>query len=257
MSTSVGRWLTAGDDSSSSSPSHFLTGFTGGAVEGAAGRSSESSVRDVVVSYVVGTRKKGVPHWSAMVVVVNRLFLVPFSELTHDHHKASPCPRRVKRTCSSNENEHSARLLQLAVPLVKTHGFTRAALARAVLDLPEPHAEPLPDGAVTALFGRGDDARRTLVRAWLEDARCRMRRDDHDRPGASAPTVRMRDVLHARMRMNEPVLEHLPEVGTSSPRYHAPLIISPRPGVCAARHVVAPPARRSDPRCRARGARRG
>jgi len=95
--------------------------------------------------------------------------------------------------------------LQLAVPLVKTHGFTRAALGRAVLDLPEPHSEPLPDGAVTALFGRGDDARRTLVRAWLEDARCRMRRDDHD------PTSTVRDVLHARMRTNEPVLEHLPE----------------------------------------------
>ena len=72
-----------------------------------------------------------------------------------------------------------------------------------MLDLPEPHSEPLSDGAVTALFGRGDDARRTLVRAWLEDARCRMRRE---------PASTMRDVLHARMRMNEPVLEHLPEV---------------------------------------------
>ncbi|KAF8556237.1 hypothetical protein OG21DRAFT_1495759 [Imleria badia] len=96
----------------------------------------------------------------------------------------------------------SARLLQRAFPLVKTHGFTRTALARAALDLPEPHAEPLPDAAVTALFGHGDDARRTLVRAWLEDARCQMK---HANPS------HMRDVLHARLRTNEPVLAHLPE----------------------------------------------
>lgn len=103
---------------------------------------------------------------------------------------------------------NSARLLQLAVPLIKTHGFTRATLARAVLDLPQPHSEPLSDRAVTALFGRGDDARRTLVHAWMEDARCRMRRDDHH-VGA---TPSMRDVLRARLRMNDQVLEHLSEV---------------------------------------------
>ncbi|KAG9315032.1 hypothetical protein JVU11DRAFT_4144 [Chiua virens] len=56
---------------------------------------------------------------------------------------------------------------------------------------------------VTALFGQGDDARRTLVHAWLDDARCRM-------PSTSAATIR--DVLHARLQMNEPVLAHLPEV---------------------------------------------
>ncbi|KAG6374356.1 hypothetical protein JVT61DRAFT_4387 [Boletus reticuloceps] len=103
-------------------------------------------------------------------------------------------------------NTQSARLLQLALPLVKTHGFTRTALARAVLELPQPHAEPLPDAAVTALFGHGDNARRTLIRAWLDDACCRM---EQDHASASASTVTMRDVLHARLRMNEPVLGHL------------------------------------------------
>lgn len=104
-------------------------------------------------------------------------------------------------------------MLQLAVPLVKTHGFTRAALARAVLDLPHPHSEPLPDGGVTALFGPGDDARRTLVNAWLEDARCRMRQDHH---AGTTSSMSMRDVLYARLRMNEPVLVHLPEVRSPS-----------------------------------------
>ena len=113
-----------------------------------------------------------------------------------------PLHTRRKKTLTAP----STRLLQLAVPLVQTHGFTRAALARAVLDLPQPHAAPLPDGAVSALFGQGDDAQRTLVRAWLEDARSRMvLKEDGVAP-------RMREVLQARLRMNAPVLAHLPEV---------------------------------------------
>ena len=139
--------------------------------------------------------------------------------------------RAANRVVPFSEMTTTARLLQLAVPLVKTHGFTRAALARAVLDLPQPHAEPLPDAAVTALFGRGDNARRTLVRAWLEDARGRMRRD------AGTSALCMRDVLHARMRTNEPVLEHLPEVRCSPSNAPRPtrLTTGPRHSHCSRR----------------------
>lgn len=143
--------------------------------------------------------------------------------------------RQVQLPVHPNTLAHKdirARLLQLAVPLVKTHGFTRTALARAVLDLPQPHAEPLTDAAVTALFGHGDDARRTLVRAWLEDARGQMKH----LPSAS----HMRDVLHARLRINAPVLEHLPEV-RPSPRTSLHLTAL-HVGFCTARDVVACPA---------------
>ncbi|KAF8071820.1 hypothetical protein FPV67DRAFT_899724 [Lyophyllum atratum] len=100
----------------------------------------------------------------------------------------------------------SARLLELAIPLVKTHGFTREVLARSVLTLPasEAHSEPLSDTAVTALFGRGDLARRTLIRAWL-DAGIR-----HIQ--SAPPNSTLKQVLQARLEFNEPVLHHLPEV---------------------------------------------
>jgi hypothetical protein len=97
----------------------------------------------------------------------------------------------------------STHLLKLAVPLVKTHGFTRDALARSVLALPTPHTEPLPDTAVDALFGRGDDARRTLINAWLDDGVQQMK-------AVSSPT--MNSILRFRLERNEPVLQHLPEV---------------------------------------------
>jgi ubiquinone biosynthesis protein COQ9 len=75
----------------------------------------------------------------------------------------------------------------------------------SVLSLPTPLAHPLPDASVTALFGPGDDARRTLVHAWLDDARRRMKEE-------AAENMGIGDVLKARLRSNEPVLEHLPEV---------------------------------------------
>ncbi|KAL6302398.1 hypothetical protein BKA93DRAFT_736970 [Sparassis latifolia] len=92
-------------------------------------------------------------------------------------------------------------LLQLALPLVETHGFTRQVLARSVLSLPT-HEEPLSETAVSALFGNGSDARRTLINAWLDDARRQMK---------SAPSPALKDVLAFRLRFNEPVLSHLPE----------------------------------------------
>ncbi|KAG1762704.1 hypothetical protein EDD22DRAFT_1043092 [Suillus occidentalis] len=76
-----------------------------------------------------------------------------------------------------NQNYNRAKLLKLALPLIRTHGFTRDALSLSVLSLPTPLAHPLPDPSVTALFGPGDDARRTLVHAWLDDARRRMKEE--------------------------------------------------------------------------------
>ena len=95
------------------------------------------------------------------------------------------------------------QLLKLAAPLVQRHGFTRTALARSVLGLPEPHAEPLSDSAVTVLFGEGDAARRTLINAWLDEGREHMR---------AVPVDGVKRALLARLEYNVPVLRHLPEV---------------------------------------------
>lgn len=97
------------------------------------------------------------------------------------------------------------RLLQLALPLVQTHGFTRQTLAQSVLALPAAHPEPLSETAVSSLFGEGDEARRTLIKAWLDNGRAQMR---------LSPSSDMRDVLATRLRYNEPVVELLPEVVT-------------------------------------------
>jgi ubiquinone biosynthesis protein COQ9 len=97
-------------------------------------------------------------------------------------------------------------LLQLALPLVPKHGFTRQALALSVLSLARQHVEPLSETAVTALFGEGDDARRLLVQCWLNDARQKMKEN------ADGKQAAMADVLKSRLKVNEEVLEHLPEV---------------------------------------------
>ena len=95
------------------------------------------------------------------------------------------------------------QLLKLAIPLVQHHGFTRTALAHSVLALPEPHAGPLSDSAVMALFGQGDTARRTLINAWLDEGRAHMR---------AVPVDGVKRALLARLEYNVPVLSYLPEV---------------------------------------------
>ena len=93
-----------------------------------------------------------------------------------------------------------------------------------MLSLPanQVHTEPLSDTAVSALFGRGDDARRTLIEAWLGDGLRHM----GSIPGVERPAtplletpqtvterkVSVRDVLRARLEYNEPALPYLPEV---------------------------------------------
>ena len=114
-------------------------------------------------------------------------------------------------------------LLKLALPLVKNHGFTRSALSLAVMQLPSgSHAAPLNDTAVDALFGEGDEARRTLIRAWLDDARVSMRTSysQYSQGGATtstAQTPNLGNVLKMRLNKNEDVLKHLPEVSAYKP----------------------------------------
>ncbi|KAF9004620.1 hypothetical protein BDQ17DRAFT_1390141 [Cyathus striatus] len=97
----------------------------------------------------------------------------------------------------------TSHLLKLALPLVRTHGFTREALARSALSLPQSHHEPLSDTAVSALFGNGDEARRALINAWLDEGLKQM--------SISQPKSSLREVLRKRLEYNEPVLQHLSE----------------------------------------------
>ena len=129
---------------------------------------------------------------------------------TRTHVKRSPqvCPFCLRSTHPSLPNRRT-QLLKLATPLVQHHGFTRTALAHSVLALPEPHAEPLSDSAVTALFGKGDAARRTLIDAWLDEGREHMRT-------VPVPVDGAKRALLARLEYNVPVLRHLPEVCQSA-----------------------------------------
>lgn len=97
------------------------------------------------------------------------------------------------------------------MPLVRTHGFTREALSRSVLALPKAHPEPLRETAVSALFGEGDDARRTLINAWLSEGVEQMRVSI-----VASGKSTVRDVLKSRLRYNEPMLGLLPEVSKMS-----------------------------------------
>lgn len=89
--------------------------------------------------------------------------------------------------------------------MVQTYGFTRAALSHSVFCLPRPHSEQLSESALTALFGNGNDARKTLINAWLDDARTQMK---------ASPEPTIKAALSHRLKQNEPVLQFLPEVCT-------------------------------------------
>ncbi|KAK7463391.1 hypothetical protein VKT23_006746 [Stygiomarasmius scandens] len=123
-----------------------------------------------------------------------------------------------------------AQLLKIAVSLVPTLGFTREALSRSVLALPstQAHPEPLSDSAVSALFGNGDNARKSLIEAWLHEGL------DHMKT-VSSPT--MKQVLKARLEYNQPVLRDLPEAFAllASPERGIPPL-DPRPALT---HAIA------------------
>ncbi|KAF8150088.1 hypothetical protein B0H34DRAFT_785289 [Crassisporium funariophilum] len=155
----------------------------------------------------------------------------------------------------------STRLIRYALPFVKTHGFSREALARSVLALPpnEAHTQPLSETAVSALFGNGDNARRTLINAWLGDGLRHMASiPGLERPGmrdsclgvedsagvfesgsGAASRATVRDVLRARLEYNEPVLPYLPEAFAllASPSSGLPPL-DPRPALQHAAYVA-------------------
>ena len=95
------------------------------------------------------------------------------------------------------------QLLRCALSLVEEHGFSRNALSLSALSLPNPHKEPLSDTAVSALFGKGDDARRTLLNEWLAEGRKQM--SDCEKRDVNL-------ILKQRLKWNESVLSYLPEV---------------------------------------------
>ena len=95
------------------------------------------------------------------------------------------------------------QILRNALELVQSHGFTRDALALSAATLRGPHSEPLSDTAISALFGTGDTARRTLIKFWVDEGR----NDMKTLKGASVGSI-----LKHRLRWNEPALAHLPEV---------------------------------------------
>ena len=129
--------------------------------------------------------------------------------------------------------QHRQQLLQLALPLIRTHGFTRQALANSVLSLPKPHPEPLSDRAVSSLFGEGEEARITLINYWLDDARQTMKPSAATNSEPASPTIK--EVLTARLQHNEPVLELLPEVRsfTFLPLVLSALLTILPPGICS------------------------
>ncbi|EIN10052.1 DnaJ-domain-containing protein [Punctularia strigosozonata HHB-11173 SS5] len=68
----------------------------------------------------------------------------------------------------------------------------------------------LSEAALDALFGPGDEARRTLIDAWLDAGRTEMR----STVSASGSTPTVKDVLERRLNYNVPALRYLPEAFT-------------------------------------------
>ncbi|KAF9036283.1 hypothetical protein BJ165DRAFT_1533127 [Panaeolus papilionaceus] len=137
----------------------------------------------------------------------------------------------------------SVKLLRTAVTLVHTHGFTREALAHSVMALPpkEAHTGPLTDTAVSALFGKGDEARLTLIDAWLKEGLSQMARvpgvtrplePRTQEPNSAIKRATIKDVLQARLEYNKPALKFLPEAFAllASPSTGLPLL-DPRPAL--------------------------
>lgn len=96
-------------------------------------------------------------------------------------------------------------LLKHAIPLIRTHGFTRTTLSLA-----GNAASPLSDTAVTALFGRGDEARKTLVRAWLKEGLEQMGNVEQN------GKMTIQAALKQRLKWNDDVLGFLPEANMST-----------------------------------------
>lgn len=102
-------------------------------------------------------------------------------------------------------------ILRQAFNQISTYGFTRRAIAHSIPN----SATPLSETAISALFGPGDAAQRTLIRAWLNEGRMHM---STATPSASSKSdaISMEDALLKRLEWNEPVLPHLKDVRITS-----------------------------------------
>ncbi len=100
-------------------------------------------------------------------------------------------------------------LLKRAVKLVPTHGFTRETLALSTVS--DGKESRLSQTAISALFGPGDEATKTLIRAWMEQGR----EDMKCVASQSDKVPDMQDVLLRRLRWNESTLPHLKDVSTT------------------------------------------
>jgi ubiquinone biosynthesis protein COQ9 len=110
-------------------------------------------------------------------------------------------------------------LLKRAFARIPEFGFTRHTLALCNSVHGRPDVPLLSDTAVTALFGPGDEARRTLIRAWMQEGRAQMavRAEAASRDPASKQQARtMQAVLLERLKWNIPVLDHLKDVSIFS-----------------------------------------
>ena len=111
-----------------------------------------------------------------------------------------------------------ALLLKNALQYVPAYGFTRRSLALASQTSQTPDAEPLSETAISALFGRGDNARKTLIWAWLDQGKESMGPSltnvnvNPDVSGHAPKKITVREALRARLEWNTPVLQYLPEV---------------------------------------------
>lgn len=125
-----------------------------------------------------------------------------------------------------------SKLLRAALPLVRSHGFTRDALALSVLHLPPPdtHATPLSDSAISALFGAGLKAEHSLLNFFFDEGIQHMK--ERAQSQGRQPTVK--EMLEERLMFNEPVLDHLSTAFASLASSPLPLqipMLDPLPGL--------------------------
>lgn len=107
-------------------------------------------------------------------------------------------------------------ILRHAFTHVPTYGFTRQSLALASASV-SPTGTRLGDTAISALFGAGSEAEKTLLKAWMEEGRMRMSELDEvhvDVGKGKGRAVQMEDVLRRRLEWNEPVLDQLKDVSS-------------------------------------------